>query len=112
MNVITKHDPQGQGMAQTLCYLQLALDHRIAWDNLIHHALITYGEGDYQDISGILRSHFPNDVKDELREHAHKIGYCTSVAADWWKRGGRRLHTFYPLSRAYRTLPDGRVSYY
>lgn len=63
-------------------------------------------------ISGIYADHFPDELKDVLREQAHKIGYCVDVAGDWWKRSGRRMHTFYPLARAYRELPDGRVSYY
>ena len=108
----TKRDPMLQGQAQTLCYLQMALDHRIAWDTLVQSAVSQYGEGDKVLISGIVYAHFPEDIKDQLREHAHKIGYCVDVARDWHRRSGRRLSTFYPLARAYRSLPDGRNSYY
>lgn len=107
----TKRDPQGQGLAQSLCYLQTALDYRIAYDANLHAGIAAYGDT-HRPISGIYNEAFPEELKDVMREQARKIGYCVDVAGDWWKRSGRRMHTFYPLARAYRELPDGRVSYY
>lgn len=43
----------------------------IAYHDLVKKALATYGNGDGHDISGIIRSHFPDDVKDRLRFLAH-----------------------------------------
>jgi hypothetical protein len=111
MNTTTKHDPIGQGMAQTLCYLQIALDYRMAYDWNLQSGINAFGDTD-RPISGIYNDAFPEELKDVMRHQAHKIGYCVSVAQDWWVRSGRRLHTFYPLAKAYRELPDGRISYY
>lgn len=60
---------------------------------LIRSAFVMYGDHGSL-ISGIERDHFPADVKDALRKNASDILHTMDAALIYWRRSGRRLHTF------------------
>lgn len=63
-------------------------------------------------ISGVVRDHFPDAIKDRLRFYARLIGEQTDQAVRLWQQAGRRIETLRPRLQDARRLPDGRVSYY
>lgn len=63
-------------------------------------------------ISGIYSDHFPDPIKDQLRAYAWLITEETQIAFERWIKAGRRASTFREISQVFRTLPDGRISFY
>lgn len=63
-------------------------------------------------IAGIYSDHFPDPIKDQLRVYARTIGEQTEIALSCWLKAGRRAATFREISQVYRTLANGRISFY
>ena len=66
---------------------QIAMDG--AGSDIVDGALLTYG--DYGPlVSGVVRSHFPEEVRDALRWLAHRATRERDRARTHWKAAGKR----------------------
>lgn len=65
-----------------------------AWVRELRRALKRYGDGDGVLISGVFRSHFPEEVKERLRQHARDKADYSDISHAHWRAAGRRTHTW------------------
>ena len=59
------------------------------WDRMLSDALATYGDQGPQ-ISGCGRDHFPDEVKNALRQKAQSVSFNSSLAHDARPKGMRK----------------------
>jgi hypothetical protein len=59
----------------------------------VSHALKTYGDHGPL-ISGVVREHFPEDVKRDLRQTAHVYTFALDASLAHWQAGRRTLETW------------------
>lgn len=85
---------------------------RQSYDARLHWAIQTYGDITSQPISGVYGEHFPESVKDRLRDEAQSLGRLTDEAMRHWRKAGRKQVTLKPYLEMARRLDDGRRSYY
>lgn len=67
---------------------------RIAYHAAIRVAFREYGNGDGRDISGVVRDHFPEAVKTELRRMARLPAELVERSLSKWHAAGRHTHTW------------------
>jgi hypothetical protein len=68
------------------------------WIRNVDLAMLTYGDGNGRLISGVVRDHFPEKVKDKLRALAHEGVEYGDAARAHWKASGKRI----PIKRSGR----------
>ncbi len=125
----TRIDPEKQLALRAVAELEAARDARERYDRTLQAAIDCYGpirimspkyrlpngkivRHRLRYPSGINASNFPEEVQDQLRAYARRIGECTDRAVEYWRQSKRRMGTLRPLLEYYRTMSDGRVSYY
>lgn len=74
--------------------LRHAITLRLQYRRAVDDALSTYGDGNGVLISGVVRDHFPMDVKDNLRTLAHTSSDLGAQAYAHWRAAGNAMHTF------------------
>lgn len=62
---------------------------RRQYHDAIERALQAHGDGSGVPISGVVRSHFPENVKDELRAMARKLGEMSTESYLIWTKQAR-----------------------
>lgn len=67
------------------------------WQRQAADALRAFGDGNGVYISGIIRDHFPEDVKTRLRELSHRSSELSTTAYAHWRASGRTMDTFRQL---------------
>ena len=77
----------------------LAYAHSRAHSALAKLALEQYG-GQGSPISGVVRDHFPADVKDHLRSLALEVGQLLDDSKASWKKSRKHLQTWIRLKDA------------
>lgn len=75
-------------------YITAAIEHQKHYRAYASEAFKTYGDGNGVLISGVLRDHFPEEVKTILRTHAHGKTDCHDRAFAHWRAAGKTLSTF------------------
>lgn len=73
--------------------LRASLTLEASYIALVHDALATYGS-DGPLISGIVRDHFPIEVKDLLRSLAMRQSRLADISVAHWLVAGRRITTW------------------
>lgn len=109
----TKRDPFNRFTLSAYAHLAAAQDARVRYDALIQAAIADHGDLPIgmSATSGVYNTAWPEPVKDRARFYARLIGEHVQLAYECWKRAGRRAD-FRPIAAQFRTLPDGRISYY
>jgi len=79
--------------------LILAYAHSRAHSALASLALDQYGDQG-SPIAGVVRDHFPVDVKDRLRSLALEVGQLLDDSKDSWKKARKHLRTWIRLKDA------------
>jgi hypothetical protein len=78
-------------------YLAAASVTRDTYQAAINRAFAAYGDGDGVLISGVIRDHFPDPIKDSLRVLAHEISAHSDKSLAHWRASGRRVQTWRDL---------------
>lgn len=93
MNILTRRD-----LAKAQFYFTVACSLSLAHSRAVSLALAEYGDHGPQ-ISGVIRDHFPDDIKEHLRGLCRDI--CAASDAAYASRPhGVRMTTMRALSRA------------
>lgn len=77
-----------------------------AYADLVTLALTTYGDQGSL-ISGVVRDHFPNVVKDQLRQTIRLANRESARSLAHWKAAGKRFTTWTYLRDSTRTVLGG-----
>ncbi len=89
---------KAQHYQEALDALQQARAIDSAYQEAVQDALRTYGsQGSL--ISGIVRDHFPDEVKDLLRSRARALTYHRDRSVAHWQAAGKRLQTWRQLNQ-------------
>lgn len=73
---------------------------RIRYAAATSRAFALFGDGDGRLIAGVLRDHFPDEMKRVLRTYARSIGDCGDWSALYWQAAGKRHSTWLPRYKA------------
>ena len=80
-------------------FLALMACYRRLYRDLLKTAEALYGDGNGQLISGVYRDHYPNWVKDQLRQAIGKANDYGDRSAAHWVAAGRRIYTWREVYR-------------
>lgn len=90
----TRKDPMGEATRNALLYIELAYIMSRGHRDLAALAEEQFGPGDGRFISGIVRSHFPDHIKDRLRGYAEMVGTYLDASLRSWRAAGRTRATW------------------
>lgn len=69
------------------------------WGRAVDSALAEYGDGNGRLISGVVRDHFPEKVKNRLRLYAHSASKAGDVGHAHWAAAGKRTPFWQEIER-------------
>jgi hypothetical protein len=95
------HSPEERAQAYAIALMELS---RVRTLELQYNMAVSIALSKYGDfgplISGVVRDHFPDDVKKELRTLAWSITDATDSSYVAWRQSGRKTHTWRALYHA------------
>ena len=89
--------PKAQHAAFAVRIMAVARTREAVYQYLVDDALRQYGDHGSL-ISGVIRDHFPIDVKTRLRRLARRYSHASEVSRAHWRAAGRRLDTWRRLA--------------
>ena len=89
--------PKAQHVAFAVRMIAVARTREAAYQCLVGEALRQYGDHGSL-ISGVIRDHFPPEVKTNLRRLARRYSHASEVSRAHWRAAGRRLETWRRLA--------------
>jgi hypothetical protein len=95
------HSPEERAQAHAIALIELS---RITQLERQYHCAVSIAESKYGDfgplISGVVRDHFPDETKNELRALCVAINDATDSSYVAWRQSGRKTHTWRALYHA------------
>lgn len=85
---------RAEHLARATSQLSHAITCKLQWRRQVETALQAFGDGSGVLISGIVRDHFPGEVKDRLRELAQRSTSLQDTAYAHWRAAGKTMSTY------------------